>query len=309
LRDLWEHAQSQYPIIADFEIDPYYVLQSIAIRTAKSPSCKRGDVLEMDRRQIADGWEPVVAGLAAGLQMLRDDCGVVLPKWLPYNTIVVPLAATLAFATPMNGPDAAAIREKLKRWFWCSVFGQVYERAPNSQSAKDFTELKRWFAGGDAPQTVLEFSFDPDSLRQTTPRQRAVYRGVIALILRHDARDFHSGKKITANMMVDEKIDDHHVFPQKYLSDHSPEISAGHRDCVLNRTLIDKATNIRISKRAPSDYLSEIGAAVRAATLDSLLRSHLLPVGTYSALAIDRFPQFLDERQRLIYEQIQHVTG
>ena len=154
LRDLWEKAQEEdFPILADFEIDPYYILQAIALFTTKAaPSCKRSDVLKVDVSQIQDGWEAVVQGMAETLQLLRDDCGVIISKWLPYNTIVIPMAATFAFAAGAKGSGVAAIRDKMKRWFWCSVFGQAYENAPNSQSAKDFVELKRWINGGDEPQ-------------------------------------------------------------------------------------------------------------------------------------------------------------
>lgn len=310
LRDLWQQAQEDYAVVGEFEVDPYYVLQAISLFSAKgAPSCKRGDVLKMDVSQIRDGWKPVVAGLADALQLLRDDCGVIIPKWLPYNTIVIPMAATFAFAKDEIGPGVAAIRNKMKQWFWCSVFGQAYERAPNSQSAKDFVELKRWLHGGEAPQTVQEFDFDPKSLRLTTPRQRAVYRGVMALILNHEARDFHTGKKITANMMLEEKIDDHHVFPRKYLSESAPTVSATHRDCVLNRTLIDKKTNIRISKHAPSDYLTEIGEAVGEDKIEELLGSHLLPSESDSPLMSDDFVAFLEQRQALIAKQIEQVTA
>src|SRR5262249_8632780 len=150
-------------------------------------------------------------------------------------------------------------------------------KAPNSQAAKDFVELKRCLGGGEPPQTVQEFAFNADSLRDTTPRQRALYRGVMALILRHEARDFHTGMRITANMMQEEKIDDHHVSPQKYLAEAMPDLASTLRDCVLNRTLIDKKTNIRISARAPSHYIAEIDAAITGAKLDKLLLSHLLP--------------------------------
>lgn len=310
LRELWDQAQEDYPIIADFEVDPYYVLQAISIFAASAAaSCKRGDVLKMTVSQIATGWQLVVAGLAEALRLLRDDCGIIVPKWLPYNTIVIPMAAVCAVTSRASGPSVGAASEKIKRWFWCSVLGQAYERAPNSQSAKDFVELKRWFDGGEPPETVRHFSFDPDSLTQTTPRQRAIYRAVIALILRHDARDFHTGKKITANMMLDEKIDDHHVFPQGYLAASMPDVSATLRDCVLNRTLIDKKTNIRISKRAPSDYLCEIGAAIGDDKLASLLRSHLLPSDSSSPLTRDTFQDFLKERKALVMEQIEKATG
>jgi hypothetical protein len=81
------------------------------------------------------------------------------------------------------------------------------------------------------------------------------------------------------------------------------------RDCVLNRTLIDKKTNIRISKRAPSDYLSEIGTAIGDDKLASLLRSHLLPSASPSSLTRDVFHDFLKERQVLLMEQIKKATG
>src|SRR5436190_21522672 len=97
LRDLWEEAMSTHSIIADFEVDPYYVLQSVAIFAADgAPSCKRKDVLRMTVGQIRKGWAPVVDALAEALHMLRNECGVILPQWLPYNTIVIPLAALFA---------------------------------------------------------------------------------------------------------------------------------------------------------------------------------------------------------------------
>ena len=262
----------------------------------------------MEVKRIHDGWESVIQGLADALHLLRDDCGIIIPKWLPYNTLLIPMAAVLAYANCATGPTMAATRHKLKQWFWCSVFGQAYERSPNSQAAKDFIELNRWFGDDHPPQTVREFSFNPNSLQQTTPRQRAVYRGVMALLLRHDARDFHSGKKMTANMMLEAKIDDHHVFPQQYLAETQETLFTTQRDCVLNRTLIDKTTNIRINKRAPSDYLAEIDKALGENELEMILYSHLLPSTSGSPLIKDDFEEFFHQRQHLIVQEIENVT-
>ena len=309
LRDLWDGAQTKYPILEEFGVDPYYILQSIAIFTAKAaPSCKRGDVLKMEVGQIQAGWDPVVRGVAEMLQMLRDDCGVVLPGWLPYNPILIPSGAVFAKHETATGPQVGVIRDKIKRWFWCSVFGQVYETSPNSQAVKDAAELTSWFAGSVEPDSVRNFSFEPDVLRETTPRQRALYRGCIALILRSEARDFHSGNRITASMVLEKKIDDHHVFPRGYLDDSGEEMPATLRDCVLNRTLIDKETNIRIGKKAPANYLAEIEAALGAERLDKVLESHVLPGGTDSSLREGRFSDFLDERQQRFDERITEVT-
>ena len=309
LRDLWDTARTEYPILAEFDVDPYYILQAIAIFTAKAaPSCKRGDVLKMKVEQIQVGWDSVVRGVAGMLQMLRDDCGVVLPGWLPYNPILIPAGTVFAKHENAVGPQVGAIREKMKRWFWCSVFGQAYENAPNSQAAKDVTELTSWFAGNAEPDSVRNFSFEPDVLRETTVRQRALYRGCIALILRSEARDFHSGNRITAGMVLEKKIDDHHVFPKGYLADSGEEVAATLRDCVLNRTLIDKETNIRIGKKAPADYLDEIEAELGTDRLNNVLESHLLPHGTKSSLREGRFSDFLKERQQRFTQKIEEVT-
>ena len=309
LRDLWDAARIEHPILEEFGVDPYYILQAIAIFTAKAaPSCKRGDVLKMEVGQIQAGWEPVVRGVAEMLQMLRDDCGVVLPGWLPYNPMLIPGGAVFAKHEDTTGPQVGAIRNKIMRWFWCSVFNQVYENAPNSQAVKDVADLTSWFAGGEEPDSVRNFSFEADVLRETTVRQRALYRGCIALILQSEARDFHSGKRITASMVLEKKIDDHHVFPKGYFADSKRKVVAALQDCVLNRTLIDKETNIRIGKNAPAVYLGEIETQLGAERLDNVLKSHLLPGGTESSLREGRFSDFLDERQKRFAERIEEVT-
>ncbi len=183
LRELWEKALVDHPVIEDFGVDPYYVLQGISLACRKAPSCKRSDVLHMAASDITTWWDKVVLGLATGLEILRDDCKVVLRKWVPYQTMLPPLAAVLARAGSPKTAEAGAQREKLKRWFWCAVFGQVYEGAPNSKAAKDVVEILPWLSGGNLPESVASFSFDPRALRDVTARQRAIYRGANCLIL------------------------------------------------------------------------------------------------------------------------------
>ena len=307
LRELWEKALAEHPGIGDFKIDPYYVLQGIALASRKVPSCKRSDVLNMEPSDIAAWWNKVVLGLATGLEILLDDCKVMLPKWLAYQTMLPPLAAVLARAGVPKTAEAGAHREKLKRWFWCAVFGQVYESAPNSKAAKDVAEIHSWLLGGEPPESVASFRFDPRALRDVTPRQRAVYRGVICLILCGGARDFHTQAVITGKLMTEEGIDDHHVFPAAYLEGREIE-PARRRDCVLNRTLIDRTTNQMIGARAPSDYLAEI-RDTPGFPFEQVLGSHGLPAGVESPLVRDDYEEFLAFRQERLWQEIQRVTG
>jgi hypothetical protein len=309
LRELWDKACARHKVIADFEVDPYYLLQAIALACRKAPSCKRSDVLTLKAGDIRDWWDRVTLGLARGLEILRDDCRVMLPKWLPFQTMLPPLAAVIAKVGTPKSAEAGAQRELLKRWFWCAVLGQAYESAPNSQSAKDVTELVPWIGGGHPPATVSEFQFDPNALRDVTPRQRSIYRGVICLILGAGtgARDFHTQAVITGKLMADEGIDDHHIFPAAYL-ERSGIGPARRRDCVLNRTLIDRTTNQMISDRAPSDYLAEI-RGTPGFPFEAVLRSHTMPVGQNSPLMNDDFDSFISWRQDQLWAEIQRVTG
>lgn len=307
LRALWEKALADHPVIADFEVDPYYILQGISLASRKAPSCKRSDVLNMAASDITEWWDKVVLGLATGLEILRDDCKVMLPKWMPYQTMLPPLAAVLARAGSPKTAEAGAQREKLKRWFWCAVFGQVYEGAPNSKSAKDVVEILPWLTGGDLPESVASFRFDPRALRDVTPRQRAIYRGAICVILGGGARDFHTQAMITGRLMAEEGIDDHHVFPAAYL-EHRGVAPARMRDCVLNRTLIDRTTNQMISDRAPSDYLTEI-RNTPGFPFEIVLASHGLPGCGESPLLRDDYEAFLAWRQEYLWQGIRRVTG
>ena len=305
LRELWEKALENHSVIADFAVDPYYVLQAISLASRKAPSCKRSDVLNMAASDITTWWDKVVFGLATGLEILRDDCKVMLPKWVPYQTILPPLAAVLARAGSPKTAEAGAHREKLKRWFWCAVFGQVYESSPNSKAAKDVVEILPWLSDGDPPESVASFRFDPRTLRDATPRQRAIYRGAICLILCGGARDFHTQAVITGKLMAEEGIDDHHVFPAAFLGD---VVQARQRDCVLNRTLIDRTTNQMISARAPSDYLAEI-RDTPGFPFEDVLASHGLPAGVDSPLMCDDYAAFLAFRQERLWQDIRRVTG
>ncbi len=307
LRNLWEKACGENAIIDDFEVDPYYVLQAISLACRKAPSCKRSDVLNLKATDITEWWDKVIVGLKTGLEILRDNCKVIQPKWLPYQTMIAPLAAVLAKVGIPKTAIAGAQREKLKRWFWCAVFGQAYESAPNSKSAKDVLELVDWLGAGALPESVDSLKFDPKSLRDITPRQRAIYRGSICLMLTNGTKDFHTQGIITSKLMNDEGIDDHHIFPADYLEKVKGIKTAKNRDCILNRTLIDRTTNQIINNRAPSLYLEDI-RKTPGFPFDDVLKSHWLPTGADSPLFKDDNEAFLRWREQRLWQEIKRVT-
>ena len=105
--------------------------------------------------------------------------------------------------------------------------------------------------------------------------------------------------------MSAEGIDDHHVFPDDFLQKKKEIKSARARDCVLNRTLIDRTTNQMISNRAPSDYLAQIRDSP-GFPFDAVLASHCLPTGAGSPLWNDDYESFLAWRQDRLWQEIQY---
>lgn len=312
LRRLWQETTESAPIIDDFGIDRYYVLQSIALRSRDS--VKRSDVLGLTVGDIDTHWHSVVHGYRGALEMLRDECGVRAGKWLPYGYLLVPLSALWADLIETGGPSSALNRSRFKQWFWCSGFSAAYDRAANTQAARDYAELRRWSEGGVEPTTIANFTFDRSRLREITPKQQSVYKALMALVISSGARDFHHGQEVTAASIAAQRVDDHHVFPRAYLNPNGqdPVYPTHLVDCILNRTLIDADTNQRIGKRSPDSYLGEIAEELGqadASAFEQVLDSHLLPSGGDSPLLKANFGAFLDWREDRIAERMAEVTS
>ena len=303
LYERWAAAKSEHPILEDFEVDPVYLLQVIALRVGVQ--CKRSVILGLPADAIDSEWEPAVTDMAAALSMLRTQCGVLVGKWLPYRPMLIPLSVAWRDVASTTGPEQGAMRAKLIRWFWCAAFTGEYESSSATLAERDSPVLRAWLSGGDAPPAVRNFRWDPEKWRTITPRQQGLYRATIALTLSRAPRDFHTAAPLTSDLIEEGKIDDHHVFPRAFLR----ELGRGSEtDSVLNHALIDRATNIRIGKNPPSRYLAEI-RPVLGDDLDAVLASHALPAEADSPLDNDDFDAFLTWRLEHLDELLTERTG
>ncbi len=127
LRKMWADALDGTKQLAYFGIDPYYVLQTISSQV--NNSIKRSDVLNLNSHIVAEKWDDAVWGMDQTLEMLYHECGVLKPGLLSYNTVLVPLASIfMKYRSAERTTSRQALRSKLKRWYWCSVFGQAYSQ-------------------------------------------------------------------------------------------------------------------------------------------------------------------------------------
>jgi hypothetical protein len=197
------------------------------------------------------------------------------------------------------------MRSKLKRWFWCAAFTGEYESSSATLAERDSPVLRAWLNDGPEPPVVANFKWNPQRWETVSPRQQGLYRATLALAMTNQPRDFHTGAPLTRELIEAHRVDDHHVFPRAYLSETG---LGGGTDSVLNHCLIDRQTNLRIGKRAPSIYLEEIRETL-GAEFDKVLASQMLPTGPNSPLATDDFDGFRSWRIERLHDALVERTG
>jgi hypothetical protein len=126
------------------------------------------------------------------------------------------------------------------------------------------------------------------------------------LLLREGARDLRTGEPSNVQNYFDERVDIHHLFPQRWCRDQG--IPPTLCDSIVNKTPLSAQTNRVIGGRAPSEYLSRLqnSAGIAADQLDAHLRTHLVDP---ALLRADDFQGFFAARQAALLGRIEQVTG
>lgn len=267
-------------------------------------TCKRRDLLNLELSAYQANAERVLQGFLRAARFLHGQ-SLFTMRDLPYSTHVVPLAAIFALRGELA--ETAGEQDRLARWFWCGVFGELYGSAVESKFARDVLELMAWFEGSpQEPTTIVEATFSPARLRSMRSRNSAAYKGVHALVMRGGGCDFLSGTTIAVQQYFKLRMDVHHIFPKKWCKEQG--FDRRRYDCVINKTPIAAHTNQTISSRAPSKYvpLLEAQAKVDRARMDQILASHLIDPSTLRA---DNFEQFFAARERALLDQIAQAMG
>jgi len=227
---------------------------------------------------------------------------------LPYQSQLIPLAAILADIG--DAWEHEANREKLIQWYWNGVFGELYGSAVDTRIARDFMEVPTWLKGGAVPSTISETSFRTDRLKTMRMRLSAAYKGINALLMKEDAKDFRSGQKFDHTIFFGESVDIHHIFPQDWCKQRNikPEVY----DSIINKTPLSYKTNRIIGGVAPSIYLAKLEAGdnttppISKEKLDIYLSSHLIDP---TLLRTDQFDAFMEDRQKRLLDLIEKATG
>lgn len=269
-------------------------------------SAKRADVLQLPLSAWQRWADDLEAGFRQAGKFLRKEC-FYSRRELPYSTQLVPLATVLArLGDRWLEPR---IHDKLARWYWCGVLGELYGGAVETRIANDYDELLRWFEDDEAvPRTVRDANFQPERFDTLRTRLSAAYKGINVLVLREGAKDWFwkaSIQELDANEVA---LDIHHIFPRDWCEKQG--IARDRYDSILNKTPISYKANRKIGGDAPSAYIPRIQSEKQVEladdAMDALLASHALEP---ALLRSDDFDRFIEDRRRRLLRLIERAMG
>lgn len=322
LRNDWEENISKHFSTSKYQlllkrVESTYFLQAVTLLStfdeyknwkAENPyqndapavSCRRRDILKMPLEQYKKWKEKAKKGFEFAAQLLHSQ--KIFNQWdIPYQTQLVPMASILAIKPEIM--DSYVLKEKLMRWYWCGVLGELYHGATETRFAKDLVELINWLDGGNEPSTIIDANFAPVRLFSMCTRNSAAYKGISSLLLKSGACDFMNGSSIDEARYYEENMDIHHIFPKQWCIENG--IRLDYANCIINKTVISARTNRIIGKKSPSAYTSSI-TQNHNHELDTTLLTHKINPDN---LKKDDFKGFFESRLMCILQMIESAMG
>ena len=311
LRKDWEERKAKY-----FDGDLLSCITATDFLTARTllstykkggtVSCKKKDVLNLSLKDYNNFADALSEGFVEAEKILQEE-RVFSNKDLPYSTQLIPLAALCTLLSNGNRIKVTNIKNKIRQWYWCGVFGELYGGANETRYVNDVVGVMNWIENnGNVPKTIQESYFNPTRLLTLQSRQSAAYKGIMALILKNHCKDFISGREMDFTVYKSENIDIHHIFPRSYCEKNN--LSKEKWNSVVNKTPISYSTNREIGGVAPSEYLKKIEekGQVDYNSLNDYLQTHLIDV---SAARSNDFEKHIVLRAKLLLDAIEKATG
>ncbi|HIK28583.1 MAG: DUF262 domain-containing protein [Oscillatoriaceae bacterium SKW80] len=299
LRELWREVSLDNGIGS--EVKPEFLLRVVALLQGKEiRKSSLLDAIDLEPNVFNKLWNQAVESIVEATQQMTQKYGAFSPKWIPYTTLVIPLAI---FLHKLKANSAYAENyQKLDRWYWACVFSSRYDNAVDTKTHQDVREVGAWLAGGFEPQWLQQLSIQDLNFDFDETQQSASYRGIMNLIVcKGGAKDLLSGQRVDPSELEDESL-----FPKSFVKKSGEDYGR----TILCRTLISKQTNkIKAAAKTPSEFLQECLDEHGGDELKLLetLKSHFISMDAYLALKENNIDGFIAERRKTIQEVVQSI--
>jgi hypothetical protein len=271
---------------------------------APAVSCKRTDMLRLSLPEYSKWRDPVADAFKWCASFLTRE-SIYRARDLPYPSQLVPLAVLRVLLG--KKADNHGVYQKLRRWYWCGVLGELYGGATETRSARDVEQVYAWIAeGGPVPETITSAVFRENRLLTLSSRMSAAYKGLYALIMAHGCEDWLHKQRLDFAVNAALQVDIHHVFPREWCKLNG--ISGRAVDSIVNKTAISFDTNRAIGAKSPADYLAflEKRAGIDPAAMDVLVASHSIDPDT---LRRNDFKAYTADRTNRLLKLVEEAMG
>lgn len=309
LKEHWNKVKEifeQYETLKKFDNTSFLIAMTllIAMRKNITVSCKRKDVLNLDYRDYEKNEEDLINGFKKAYKLLVE-MNIYSVYDIPYSTQLIPLAVICTLLDKEF--ENSSVKDKIKQWFWCGVFGELYGGANETRYALDVKQVYDWIKGKDElPKTINDCNFNTMRLLGLQTKNSAAYKGIMALILSNRAYDWINGMEMGVQTYLDERSDVHHIFPQEYCINMNYDKKKW--NSIINKTPLFFSTNRYIGGTSPNDYMNKIvrNKDISKEDLKYYISSHMINA---DLLDNNNFEDFIIDRAIKILNGIERCTG
>lgn len=259
------------------------------------------NVVSLQGSVIRNKFDIIQKGIVGAIDFLKRELKVEHFKLLPFPGLIVPLSAFFA-TDKADGQNYTALqKEKISIWFWRTVFNRRYSSDVNQRQATDIRELLKLRDDETHdfryPSSDIRVDFEKGTFSATGVSAKSL----ILLLIQRNPQSFLSGANIDLGKVLrrGSKHEFHHIFPQKFLQDKGME--RREINVLANICFLTRNDNNTIKARAPSDYLSDMGDAHRAAYLNQALCPE--------EMSTDDYAGFIKKRSELLIANAQTLMG
>lgn len=310
LKAEWESIKEEfqkYKTLEKFDNTSFLIAMTLLVsyRKGGTVSCKKKDVLNLKYNEFRDNKDDLVKGFKRMYDLLVEMC-IFSNADIPYGTQLIPLSVICTILE--NNLFNASVKDKIKQWYWCGVFGELYGSANETRYALDVPQVLNLIYNrtNELPKTVNDCNFSAMRLIGLQTKNSAAYKGIMALILSNNAKDWISGTEMSITNYIEERSDIHHIFPQDYCEQQNYDKKKW--NSIINKTPIFFSTNRYIGGVAPSKYLDKIirNKGISKEQVQQYTSTHLINT---ELLISDSFEEFIIDRAKRILNCIEDATG
>lgn len=216
-----------------------------------------------------------------------------------------------------QGVHSALIEKLVQKWFVFSVLTGRYSGSPESMFDYDIRQMsEKSFEDylQEKEDAQLSDAFWNAELLQkmnTSSSNSPMFMVYLASQVKMNDKGFLS-KSITVNDLISHRGDIHHIFPREYLKQNG--LTRGKYNQIANYVYMQQEINIKVGKKAPSQYFGELreqvtngsmlyGGIQNQLDLDDNLKMNCIPSNIFD-MSIEHFDEFLMTRRKLMAKKI-----